>query len=128
MRLANQACSSHIQEEVGSFCWGLNHVASLQGEPPSVSHTSLLLCIFGNAFRPVTLDPAWQTSTIVALAHAAYDNRILPAGTLDPARLAVLADALEEAGCDNADILIHCRQPGAHVRGCWVVDMILGKE
>jgi hypothetical protein len=40
----------------------------------------------------------------------------------------ILADALEDAGCDNADILSHCRQPGAHVRGCWVVDLVLGKS
>jgi hypothetical protein len=128
MRLANEVCSSYIQEEVGSFCWCLNHVASMQEEPPSVNHTSLLRCIFGNPIRPATMNPAWQTPTVVALAHAAYENRILPAGTLEPARLAVLADALEEAGCDNAEIINHCRQPGKHVRGCWVVDLLLGKE
>jgi hypothetical protein len=83
--------------------------------------------IFGNPFHAAALKSAWQTPTVVALAHAAYENRILPAGTLDPARLAILADALEEAGCDNADILNHCRQPGEHVRGCWVVDLLLGK-
>ena len=87
-----------------------------------------LRCIYGNPFRPVVLKPAWQTSTVVALAHATYDNRILPAGTLEPDRLAVLADALEEAGCDNPDILGHLRGPGPHLRGCWVVDLILGKE
>ena len=52
----------------------------------------------------------------------------MPAGTLDNTRLAVLADALEEAGCTEADILGHLRGPGPHVRGCWVVDLILGKE
>jgi hypothetical protein len=52
----------------------------------------------------------------------------LPAGTLDSARLAVLTDALEEAGCDNADLLAHLHSNGPHVRGCWVVDLILGKE
>jgi hypothetical protein len=82
--------------------------------------------IFGNPFRPVAIDPAWQTPKVLALATAAYEDRILPAGTLDPARLTILADALEEAGCDNADMLSHCRQPGEHVRGCWVVDLLLG--
>src|SRR5262249_39116367 len=62
---------------------------------------------FGNPFRPVALDPAWRTSTVAALATAAYEERILPAGTLDPDRLAVLADALEDAACDNSDILSH---------------------
>jgi hypothetical protein len=65
---------------------------------------------------------------VSGLALAAYEDRSLPAGTLDPARLAILTDALEEAGCTNADILDHCRAPGPHVRGCWVVDLILGKE
>jgi hypothetical protein len=94
----------------------------------AIQQAKLLHDIFSNPFHPTTHDPAWQTPTVLALATAAYDDRIMPAGTLDTARLAVLADALEEAGCDNADILNHCRQPGVHVRGCWVVDLILGKE
>jgi len=84
--------------------------------------------IFGNPFRPTALDPAWRTPTVTALATAAYEDRHLPAGMLDADRLAVLADALEEAGCDNADILDHCRDGGPHVRGCWVVDLLLGKR
>src|SRR4051794_14752945 len=70
-----------------------------------------LRCLYGKPFRPVALDPAWQTPTVLALAQAAYDNRTLPAGTLKPARLAILADALEEVGCDNPDILTHLREP-----------------
>jgi hypothetical protein len=88
----------------------------------------LLLDIFGNPFRPTTVSPAWQTPTVVALAQAAYSNRILPAETLDHARLAVLADALEDAGCTDAEQLGHLRGPGPHVRGCWVVDLLLGKQ
>jgi hypothetical protein len=87
--------------------------------------------IFGNPFRPVALDPAWLTwhaGTIPKLAQAIYDDRDLPSGHLDPHHLAVLADALEDAGCDDHDILGHCRGPGPHVRGCWVVDLLLGKE
>jgi hypothetical protein len=87
-----------------------------------------LLCdIFGNPFRPVTVSPAWQTPQVVSLAQAAYDQRELPTGRLDPARLAVLADALEEAGCTDGDLLGHLRGPGPHLRGCWAVDLILGK-
>jgi hypothetical protein len=89
---------------------------------------ALLRDIFGNPFRPVAIKPAWRTQTVSNLATAAYEERALPSGELDTARLAVLADALEEAGCDNADMLTHCRQPGPHVRGCWVVDLILGKS
>jgi hypothetical protein len=86
-----------------------------------VHQANLLRCIFGNPFRPVTLNPAWRTSNVTALAQAIYDERAFD-------RLPILADALEDAGCDNADILNHSRQPGEHVRGCWVVDLVLGKE
>ena len=88
----------------------------------------LLREVFGNPFRPVEVGHAWQTPQVVALAQAAYEQRELPAGTLDPAQLAVLADALEEAGCTGQTILGHLRRPGPHVRGCWVVDLLLGKS
>jgi hypothetical protein len=87
----------------------------------------LLRDIF-NPFLRVTLSPACRTAQVVALAQAAYEQRELPSGALDTARLAVLADALEEAGCTDADILGHLRGPGPHVRGCWVLDLLLGKE
>ena len=88
----------------------------------------LLRDIVGNPFRPVSLAPSGRTPTVLALAQAAYDDRALPAGTLDAARLAVLADALEDAGCTDAAILGHLRGPGPHVRGCWALDLILGRE
>jgi hypothetical protein len=88
----------------------------------------LLRDIFGNPFHPVAVNPAWQTPQVVALAQAAYDQRELPAGTLDTARLPVLADALEEVGCTDQTILDHLRGLGPHVRGCWVVDLLLGKS
>ena len=62
------------------------------------------------------------------LAQAAYDQRELPSGTLDTARFVVLADGLEEVGCADADILGHLRGPGPHVRGCWALDLLLGKQ
>ena len=83
--------------------------------------------IFGNPFRPISLDPAWLTPNVVALAQAIYGERDLPSGQFDRTRLAVLTDALLDAGCDNADVLAHCRSEGPHVRGCWVIDLILGK-
>jgi hypothetical protein len=76
-------------------------------------------------------DPAWLArngGAVARLAEAIYEGRSLPAGTLDPARLAVLADALEDAGCADPDLLGHLRGPSPHVRGCWAVDLILGKE
>jgi hypothetical protein len=68
-----------------------------------------------------------QCGTAQELARAAYENRRLPEGTLDPTRLALLADALEDAGCTDAGLLGHLRGPGPHVRGCWAVDLVLGK-
>jgi hypothetical protein len=88
----------------------------------------LLRELFGNPFRPVEINAAWRTADVVRLAEAAYEERALPAGTLGPDRLAVLADALEDAGCADADLLGHLRSPGPHVRGCWPVDLLLGKE
>jgi hypothetical protein len=92
------------------------------------TQAALLRCIFGNPFAPVDFDSAWRTLTILSLAQAAYDVRILPVGTLDPDQLLVLSDALEDAGCANHDILAHLRDPEPHGRGCWGVDWILGKE
>jgi hypothetical protein len=78
-------------------------------------------CVFGNPFRPITADPAWLTSTVKQIAEAIYQDRAFD-------RLPVLADALEEAGCDRAEILDHCRSGVEHVLGCWIVDLLLGKE
>jgi hypothetical protein len=92
----------------------------------------LLRDVFDHLFRPSTPLPptllAWNGGTVRRIAEGIYDERVWPEGTLDSAGLAVLADALEEAGCTDADILAHCRQPGPHVRGCWAVDAILGKS
>ena len=92
----------------------------------------LLRDIFGPLpFRPIPLAPsvrAWKDGCVVKLAAAAYQERKLPLGTLDSGRLAVLADALEEAGLDDQEVLHHLReQGGVHVLGCWVVDALLGK-
>jgi hypothetical protein len=92
---------------------------------------ALLRDIIGpQPFRPVTLPPSvrtWNDGTIVKLAEAAYQERVLPSGELDRDRLAVLADALEEAGAD-ALLLGHLRGPGPCVRGDWVVDLLTSRE
>ncbi len=83
----------------------------------------LLRCLVGNPFRPSPFDRtwlAWKGGTIPKLAQAIYDERAFD-------RLPILADALEEAGCTDAAILTHCRQPGPHFRGCFVVDWVLEK-
>jgi hypothetical protein len=91
------------------------------------SQARALRDIFGNPFRPVAADPAWRAGEVLALARAAYGGLRLPAGTLDPDRLAVLADALEETGCASADLLAHLRSGGEHPRGCWALDLALGE-
>jgi hypothetical protein len=98
---------------------------------PGESDCELIREIAGNSFQPAVLDPAWlrwDGGTIPKLARAAYEDRQLPEGTFHPDRLAVLADALEEAGCADATILDHLRGPGPHVRGCWVIGLILEKK
>jgi hypothetical protein len=82
----------------------------------------LLRDIFGNPFRPVTFSQEWRTDTALSLARQMYESR-------DFGAMPILADALQDAGCDNEDILNHCRDTDAtHVRGCWVVDLVLGKS
>jgi hypothetical protein len=86
------------------------------------AQVALLRDIFGNPFRPVTVDPAWLTSTVVALAKSIYESR-------DFSAVPILADALQDAGCDNDAILTHCRDTAlTHVRGCWVVDLLTGRS
>jgi hypothetical protein len=87
----------------------------------SVADANLARDVFGNPFRPVDFAPPWRTDTAVSLARHMYNSR-------DFAAMPILADALQDAGCEDAELLAHCRGPGPHVRGCWVVDMVLGKE
>jgi hypothetical protein len=87
------------------------------------AHCALLRDIYGNPFHPAVVEGswlAWGEGTVVKLAQAVYQDRAFD-------RLPVLADALEEAGCTDQNILEHCRAPGPHVLGCWVVDSLLGR-
>ena len=94
---------------------------SIAVEKEHSAASEFLRDIFGNPFRPTSIDPSWRTSTVVALARGMYESR-------DFSPMTILSDALQDAGCDNEDILNHCRGEGPHVRGCWIVDMILAKE
>lgn len=106
-----------VLDEAGRMDWSKIHS---QGPEESQAQCRLLRDIF-NPFRSVTTDPSWRTPTVTALAKAIYEDRLFD-------RLPILADALEEAGCTNPDILAHFRHPGVHVRGCWALDLILGRE
>src|SRR5262249_38284578 len=110
------------------FGWELQGAAERSVREVQTEQSCLLRCLFGNPFRPIVVDPACRTPTVTALATAAYEERSLPRGTLDPDRLAVLADALEDAGCTDEQLLAHLRVPSPHGRGCWVIDLLLGKE
>ncbi len=98
-------------------------LAGYRGQPKEANRLmcDLLRDIFGNPFRPVTFTPSWRTDTAVSLARIMYESREFSA-------MPVLADALQDAGCDNADVLEHCRDVNqSHVRGCWVVDLVLDR-
>jgi hypothetical protein len=115
--LAFAAVSSHplllMLDGGANWIAAVNHLGCVL---PDIIH-----CIFGNPFRPVAFDPAWRTETVVALATAIYAERAFD-------RMPILADALQEVGCDNDDILTHCRGDSPHARGCWVVDLVLSKS
>jgi hypothetical protein len=128
--IASMETAGHIAEGVGRFAasrpivteevrretW---HEAQDSEEAEQIK---LLRDIFGNPFRPITFSPEWRTDTAVALAQRMYESREFSA-------MPILADALQDAGCDNTDILSHCRDTSqVHVRGCWVVDLVLGKQ
>jgi hypothetical protein len=81
----------------------------------------LIRCIFGNPFRPTAIDPRWQTTSVVGVAQGVYAERAF-------GYLPILADALEDAGCCDQGLLGHLRGPGPHDKGCWAVDLILGKQ
>ena len=77
--------------------------------------------VVGNPFRPVGFSPDWRTDDAVTLARSMYESR-------DFSAMPILADSLQDVGCNESVILDHCRGSGPHMRGCWVVDLVLGKE
>jgi hypothetical protein len=104
-------------------------ISARQCEPEVCSaeiraQADLMREIVGNPFRPATLAPtllAWNDGAVPKLARVIYDEKSFE-------HLPLVADALEEAGCTDAELLAHCRQEGGHIRGCWAVDSLLGKE
>ena len=107
------------QQAMKGVDWAL---ACCDHEPSeSLLLAEFLRDLFGNPFRPVPLDPSWLTSDVVAIARGIYQDREFQ-------RMPMLADALQDAGCCEHDLLEHCRQPIQHVRGCWVVDLVTKRE
>jgi hypothetical protein len=93
---------------------------SLDRDKERAAQCDLIREIIGNPFHPATMHPRWISEKVREIAQGIYDENAFD-------RLVPLGDALEDAGCDDDHILTHCRQPNGHVRGCWVVDLVLGK-
>jgi hypothetical protein len=120
---AAYAATFELPEEAARFA---AHAAAgaAGGEDVSALHCRLFRDVIGNPFRPVELDPSWlhwKDRGVQRLARAIYEERRFQ-------DLPALGGALAEAGCTFAAVLAHCREPGEHVRGCWVLDMLLGKK
>jgi hypothetical protein len=116
LMLYREFCSSSIAVHAIHAADGL-----ADGVAERREQARLIRCIFGNPFRPTAVDPRWLSPTTASLAQSIYEER-----TFD--RLPILAETLEHAGCDRSDLLAHCRDGAPHARGCWVIDLILGRE
>ncbi len=123
--LSEAACGTYGGEAAGAAGYhasiALTTSRNLTGAAAAKLVCDVLRDIFGNPVHPVSAEPSWQTATVVSLAQAIYDQRRFQ-------DMPILADALEEAGCTNEEVLAHCRSEGPHTRGCWLVDLLLGKE
>jgi hypothetical protein len=109
-------------QEVSGWTLAMIETYSSLESKERVASCTILRDMVGYPFRgPVTFHPHWLTSTVQQLAGLIYKERQFD-------KMPLLGDALEEAGCDNAEVLQHCRGGGEHDRGCWVVDQVLGKE
>jgi hypothetical protein len=121
------AVVSLVNRTIDVANWWREH--RVQPEDDHSSPWALLLReVWGEAFTLPLCDPRCRTPDVRSLAAMAYTARALPSGHLESARLAVLSDALEEAGCTDEAILSHLRSAGPHVRGCWALDLVLGKS
>lgn len=144
---APHAMAAHVLQAARRAEWGsvngarqctlLRDIAGNPFRPARVSpprrrwDRGLLRTIARRRVRPITIPPAvlaWREGAVARLARGAYDERDLPSGILKPGHLAALADALEEAGCTEESVLGHLRSGDEHVRGCWVLDLLLNKS
>jgi hypothetical protein len=130
LRAARQACkyvggggawyAAASRPTVAARNAALSALAGCDSVAERAAQADLLRDIAGTPFRTVKFDARWRTAGILCLASTIYEDR-----TFD--RLSALADALQGVGCDDGDILNHCHSEGMHVRGCWVVDLVLNK-
>lgn len=124
--VANVAYDEFHRHHQGAADWsvvsrGADAAFAQAAKGEEAAQAGFLRDIVGNPVRQVVLDPRWLTSNVLDLARAIHQERAFE-------WLPILADALQDVGCEDADVVAHCRGPGPHVRGCWVVDLLLGKE
>jgi hypothetical protein len=127
-RLARWLRAAGVNDLGDIFAWVIDNTAEAARREERRRLCGLLRDVVGNPFHPVIEMTVKLSRPVLSLAQAAYEKRDSSSGHLDNARLAVLSDALEEAGCTDADIMSHLRSPGPHVRGCWALDLVLGKQ
>jgi hypothetical protein len=114
-----------VSEQRGEITSEMNHF-NASWDPPECAQflhewRQTILKGAAKVYGPLpSIDPTWRTSDVLTLARGIYDERAFD-------RMPILADALQDAGCTNDDILSHCRDTTPHARGCWVVDLVLGK-
>jgi hypothetical protein len=121
IRIQREAAAAVCYAVIPNELWGASGYFWEIDPAEKGPHAVIIRDVFGNPFRPVAADHSRLTPSVVNLAQAIYDERAFD-------RLSDLADALEDSGCHKADTLEHCRSEKPHVRGCWVVDRILGKD
>jgi hypothetical protein len=118
---AHAAFYATCQPPVAEYALQCGQRVASSASAEMAAQAALVRDLFGNPFRPVAPNPAWLIRNVRQLAQAICETK-------DFDQLPILADALEDAGCHDDAILAHCRRAGEHVRGCWVVDLILGKK
>jgi hypothetical protein len=131
MGVVTDACEEQGRR-AGEAAWDFGESRNAYWVAERKAQAALLRCVFPYPFRPSSSLAqavlAWNDGTVRRIAEGIYEERRMPDGTFDASRLAILADALLDAGCDHDDLIQHCRSDGPHVRGCWAVDLILGKS
>jgi hypothetical protein len=132
LAVLNQSASRaalYVSDHAPEVNWRAGTVSRKKGKTAErQAQLALFRDVIGNPFCPPPFHPACRDATAASLALGAYEEPDRSSGILESARLAVLADALEEAGCANDALLSHLRSPGPHVRGCWALDLILGQS
>jgi hypothetical protein len=121
MRKQRDAAAAVCYAVVANELWGAIAYCCEIDPTEKVSHAVIIRDVFGNPFRHIKISSSWLTPAVKKTAQAIDEERAFD-------RMPVLAEALERVGCEDAEILNHCRSDEKHVHGCWVIDKLLGKS